>query len=299
MRLPPLRQLQYLVALHSQLHFGKAAEQLHVTQSTLSTGIRELEAIIGVPLVERSSKSVHFTAAGEQVADRARYVLMQAEDLVTEAQVFSDPLALPVRIGAIPTIAPYLMGPYALALRQAQPRIQLYIRENTTANLVAELLDSTLDLALLALPYDVGRLQTQVAYREGMHLAWRRGSALVESKRPPDFESLPDESLLLLDDGHCLRDHALAGCRLKNHRKIHTFGANSLQMLLQMVDNDLGITLIPDMALANKALANTRIATAPLPRKRYHRDIGFAWRKEHSRQALLKSLIPLLPTPQP
>ena len=296
MRLPPIRQLQYLVALRSALHFGKAAEQLHVTQSTLSAGLRELEASLGLTLVERSSKSVHFTPAGEQVVARARQLLMQAEDLVAEASGFSDPLALPVRIGAIPTIAPYIIGPYASALRRAQPRVQLNIRENTTAQLVAELLDASLDLALLALPYDLGRLETRIVYREGMHLAWRKDSALGRAP-PADFDSLPDESLLLLDDGHCLRDHALAGCRLKNKRKLHTFGANSLQMLLQMVDNDLGLTLVPDMALAANALANTRIATAPLPRRRFYRDIGFAWRKEHSRQALLQTLMDLLPIP--
>ena len=299
MRLPPIRQLQYLVALRAELHFGRAAEQMHVTQSTLSAGLRELEESLGTTLVERSSKSVHFTPAGEKVVARARQVLMQAEDLVVEASSFSDPLRQPVRIGAIPTIAPYLIGPFALALRQTHPQLQLYIRENTTAKLVAELLDNALDLALLALPYDLGRLETRIAYREGLHLAWRKGSALAPPEAGPftGFDSLPDEKLLLLDDGHCLRDHALAGCRLKNRRKIHTFGANSLQMLLQMVDNDLGITLVPDMALAAKALEGTRIATAPLPAARYYRDIGFAWRREHSRAELLERLMALLPKP--
>jgi LysR family hydrogen peroxide-inducible transcriptional activator len=288
MHLPPVRQLQYLVALRKKLHFGKAASSLSVTQSTLSSGIRELETSLGITLVERTNRSVSFTMAGEKITDRARYVLMQVEDLVTEAKSFTDPLALPLKLGAIPTIAAFVMGDFAYALQKASPRLPLYIRENTTANLIAELLDNKLDLALLALPYDVGRVETRVIYREGFHLAFHESTELVDLNSF-DFDSLPDESLLLLDDGHCLRDHALAGCRLKNHKKIHTFGANSLQMLLQMVDNDLGVTLVPDMALG--LLNNTNIKTIRLPIEEFYRDIGFAWRKGHSRQPVLEDVM--------
>ena len=288
MHLPPVRQLQYLVALREELHFGKAARSLNVTQSTLSSGIRELEISLGITLVERTNRSVAFTTAGEKITDRARYVLMQVEDLVTEAKSFTDPLALPLKLGAIPTIAAFVMGDFAYALQKASPRLPLYIRENTTANLIAELLDNKLDLALLALPYDVGRVETRVIYREGFHLAFHESTELVDLNSF-DFDSLPDESLLLLDDGHCLRDHALAGCRLKSHKKIHTFGANSLQMLLQMVDNDLGVTLVPDMALG--LLNNTNIKTIRLPIEEFYRDIGFAWRKSHSRQPVLEDVM--------
>ena len=288
MHLPPVRQLQYLVALREELHFGKAARSLNVTQSTLSSGIRELETSLGITLVERTNRSVSFTTAGEKITDRARYVLMQVEDLVTEAKSFTDPLALPLKLGAIPTIAAFVMGDFAYALQKASPRLPLYIRENTTANLIAELLDNQLDLALLALPYDVGRVETRVIYREGFHLAFHESTELVDLNSF-DFDSLPDESLLLLDDGHCLRDHALAGCRLKNHKKIHTFGANSLQMLLQMVDNDLGVTLVPDMALG--LLNNTNIKTIRLPIEEFYRDIGFAWRKSHSRRPVLEDVM--------
>jgi LysR family hydrogen peroxide-inducible transcriptional activator len=294
LHLPPLRQLQYLVALQEHLHFGNAARHLNVTQSTLSTGIRELEKSLGVTLVERTNKSVSFTELGKKIADRGRYVIMQTEDLVDEARAFSDPLALPVKIGAIPTIAPYIMGTYAKELRVNYSGIQLYIRENTTANLIKELLDNKLDLALLALPYEAGLVETQILYREGFHLAYHRDSSLVDSKKF-DFEKLPDESLLLLDDGHCLRDHALAGCRLKDHKKIHTFGANSLQMLVQMVDNDLGVTLLPDMALDAGILKGTKIETRKLSVKQFYRDIGFAWRKGNYREPLLLDLMDLLP----
>lgn len=295
MHLPPIRQLQYLVALREHLHFGRAAGELNVTQSTLSTGLRELENNLGITLVERTNKSVAFTPAGDKIVDRARYIILQCDDLIAEARAFTDPLALPIKLGAIPTIAPYLMGNLALRVRDEISGLPLYIREDTTANLIAELLENRLDLALLALPYDVGRVETRTIYREGFHLAFSESSVIVDSEIS-DFDALPDESLLLLDDGHCLRDHALAGCRLKNHKKIHTFGANSLQMLIQMVSNDLGVTLIPDMALS--LLKGTNIKTTPLPRDRFYRDIGFAWRKGHSREALLEDLMALLEIPE-
>ena len=294
MHLPPVRQLQYLVALREELHFGKAARSLNVTQSTLSSGLRELEVSLGITLVERTNRSVSFTTAGEKITDRARYVLMQVEDLVAEAKSFTDPLALPLKLGAIPTIASFVMGNFANALQKANPGLHLYIRENTTANLIEELLDNKLDLALLALPYDVGRVETRVIYREGFHLAFHESTTLFD-RNSFEFDSLPDESLLLLDDGHCLRDHALAGCRLKNHKKIHTFGANSLQMLLQMVENDLGVTLVPDMALG--LLNNTRINTIRLPIEEFYRHIGFAWRKGHSRQVVLEEVMSRLAPP--
>jgi LysR family transcriptional regulator, hydrogen peroxide-inducible genes activator len=294
MHLPPVRQLQYLVALREELHFGKAARSLNVTQSTLSSGIRELEVSLGITLVERTNRSVSFTTAGDKITDRARYVLMQIEDLVAEAKSFTDPLALPLKLGAIPTIAAFVMGNFANALHQASPSLHLYIRENTTANLIEELLGNKLDIALLALPYDVGRVETRVIYREGFHLAFHESTTLFD-RNSFEFDSLPDESLLLLDDGHCLRDHALAGCRLKNHKKIHTFGANSLQMLLQMVENDLGVTLVPDMALG--LLNNTHINTIRLPIEGFYRDIGFAWRKGHSRQSVLEGVMSRLAPP--
>ena len=296
MQLPPIRQLQYLVALKEKLHFGQAAASLNVTQSALSTGIREIEKLLGVTLVERTNKSVFFTEAGDDIADRARYIIMQTEDLVSEARSFANPLLLPFKLGSIPTIAPYLIGDYALSLQKHYPALRLYIRENTTANLVSEIVDNKLDLGLLALPYNVGLIETRVIYREGFHLAFHKNSRLIGNEIP-NFDSLPDESLLLLDDGHCLREHALAGCRLKNHKKIHTFGANSLQMLLNMVDNDLGVTLVPDMALG--LLASTSIKTTPLPIERYYRDIGFVLRKWPSITNSLNDLMQLLPIPEP
>lgn len=294
MHLPPIRQLQYLVALQEQLHFGNAARELNVTQSTLSTGIRELENTLGVVLVERTNKSVSFTELGTRIADRSRYIIMQSEDLMDEARAYTNPLALPVKIGSIPTMAPYIMAEYAKALRANFPTLQLYVREDTTASLVKELLENKLDIALLALPYEAGSLETRVFYREPLHLAFHKKSRIVSGKQV-NFDELPDESLLLLDDGHCLRDHALAGCRLKNHKKLHTFGSNSLQMLVQMVDNDLGVTILPQMAIDAGILKNTDITYQQLPIDEFYRDIGFAWRRGHSRREFLSELMAVLP----
>ncbi len=297
MNLPPIRQLQYLVALQETRHFGRAAELVNVTQSTLSTGIKELESFLDVTLVERTNKSVSFTELGNRIADKARYILMQTEDLVDEARSLSDPLSTPIRLGAIPTIAPYLISPFVKAIRKRFAGLNLYIRENTTAALIEELIANKLDLIILALPYEAGQVETRTVFREGMHLAFHHRSQLLQGRKI-DFDTLPDESLLLLDDGHCLRDHALAGCRLKNQKKIHTFGANSLDMLLQMVDEDLGVTIVPDMAVRAGVLKGTHIETTRLPVSRYHRDIGFAWRRGASREKLFFDLMDLLPAPK-
>jgi len=298
MHLPSIRQLQYLVALQEEKHFGHAAAKENVTQSTLSTGIKELEKFLGVTLVERTNKTVIFTELGQKIAHRSRYIIMQTEDLLEDARALSNPLSIPVRLGVIPTIAPYLISKYVISIRKKFPGLKLYIRENTTANLIGELKQNKLDIALLALPYDAGQISTKIIYREGMHLAYNRRSQLIDPKKV-DFDSLPDESLLLLDDGHCLRDHALAGCRLKNHKVIHTFGANSLQMLLQMVDDDLGVTIIPDMTITAGVLKNTKIKTSQLPSKKYFRDIGFAFRKGASREALFIELMQLIEKTRP
>ncbi|MFT5209879.1 MAG: LysR family hydrogen peroxide-inducible transcriptional activator [Flavobacterium sp.] len=298
MHLPSIRQLQYLVALQEKGHFGRAALSENVTQSTLSTGIKELENYLGTTLVERTNKTVAFTDLGKKIANRSRYIINQTEDLIEDARALSNPLSIPVRLGVIPTIAPYLISKYVIAIRKKFPGLKLYIRENTTANLISELQDNKLDMALLALPYEAGQIETKIVYREGMHLAYNRRSTLVNPDKI-DFESLPDESLLLLDDGHCLRDHALAGCRLKNQKVIHTFGANSLPMLLQMVDDDLGVTIIPDMTINAGALKNTKIKTTELPSKSYYRDIGFAWRKGASRENLFRELMDLITATRP
>ena len=290
--------MQYLVALQEKKHFGNAAKSENVTQSTLSTGIKELEKFLDAKLVERTNKSLVFTELGTKIADRSRYIIMQTEDLLEDARSLSNPLSIPVRLGVIPTIAPYLISKYVIAIRKKFPGLKLYIRENTTENLVQELQENKLDMALLALPYDAGQIATKVIYREGMHLAYNRRSKLIDPNKI-DFEDLPDESLLLLDDGHCLRDHALAGCRLKNHKVIHTFGANSLQMLLQMVDDDLGVTIVPDMTINAGVLKNTKIKSKQLAEKRYYRDIGFAWRKGASREDLFRELMDLIQPTKP
>jgi len=279
------------------MHFGRAAEKLFVTQSTLSTGIKELEKFLGVTLVERTNKSVAFTEIGEDVVARGRRIILQYEEMITHAQSYQDPLSMPIKLGVIPTIAPYLVANYVTEIKKSLPDLKLYIRENTTNNLIQELEEGKLDLLILAFPYDVGNLQHKVIYRERLLLAHHKDTELLSAKQQNakklDFNKLPDESLLLLDDGHCLREHALAGCRLRAKNKIHTFGANSLQMLIQMVDNDLGMTLIPEMALSTGILTPTNITTRELADD-FYRDIGFVWRKGNYREDKLMALMDLM-----
>lgn len=289
MHLPPIRQLQYLLALSESLHFGHAAESVNVTQSTLSTGIKELESSLGVTLVERTNRSVAFTEVGNLLVDRCRQIIVKYEELVAEAKEYQDPLSTPFKLGVIPTIAPYVIGDYVARVQAEQPEIKLYIRENTTASLIQELHDGKLDIIIIAFPYDTGSLATKVIYKETLHLAYHPETQLIGGKKV-NFDNLPNQSLLLLDDGHCLRDHALSGCHLKNNRKIHTFGANSLQMLVQMVNNNLGLTFIPDMALNAGILDHTSLKTLKLPAKDFYRDIGFAWRKDNYREKELINL---------
>lgn len=281
MHLPPIRQMQYLAALHDTMHFGAAAQQVFVSQSTLSSGIKELESFLDIALVERTSRTVAFTPAGLATVKRCKAILLQAQELVDTARQYKEPLVGPLHLGVIPTIAPYLIPQWVTALRNEYPLLQLYLRESTTAQLIRHLLDGKLDLLVLALPYRESAVQTETVFREPLVLAHHRDNHAVTdavSCSPVDFNKLPDESLLLLEDGHCLRDHALSGCQLMRTNKVHTFGATSLQMLIQMVNANLGVTLLPQMAVDQGILAATDVVIRPLP-ERFHRDIGLAWRE--------------------
>jgi len=278
MKLPPLRQMQYLVSLHEHLHFGRAAGACFISQPTLSSGIKELEALFGASLVERTNRTVAFTSAGEAVVEQCEQILIQTSEMVESVQQYRTPLTGPLRLGVIPTIAPFLVPDFIARTKRNYPQLELYIRENTTQLLISELISGKLDLLILALPYHAPQALTKVVYRERLHLAYHRDSGLVKSNRV-DFDQLPEGSLLLLEDGHCLRDHALSGCRLSNNHTIHTFGVTSLQMLVQMVNRNIGVTLIPQMSIDSGILSGTDVLTQPLQKSRYYRDIGVAWRK--------------------
>lgn len=291
--LPTLKQLRYLVALAEHQHFGRAAEACFVTQSTLSAGIQELEALLDTALVDRGRRGVIFTSVGEAVLQRARKLLSDAEELVEEAAAGREPLSGRLRMGVIPTIGPFLLPRILPALREAYPALKLYLTEDRTERLVEQLKDGALDIVLLALPYEAGDVDTAVIAEDRFYFACLPDHPLAQRNLVP-AEALKGESLLLLEDGHCLRDHALAACRLESSRNAQGFRATSLHTLVQMADNGLGVTLLPKLALDGKLLDGTRLVARPMDDPEATREIGLIWRRGTARRAEFQLLADFL-----
>lgn len=280
-RLPSVKQLRYLVALEETRHFGRAAEHCFVSQSAFSTAIKELETTLEVQLVDRTNRSVTLTDSGRQFVIRARRLLQELEAMADAVRADGEPLSGSLKLGVIPTIAPFLLPPLMSHLKQHYPQLQLYIREEQTQRLYHELMRGELDLLLLALPWKLDQAQTEVLFQDRFCLAYRANSRHLKPEQYQP-EELADGSVLLLEDGHCLRDHALAACRLGATAAINEFKASSLATLIQMVDEDLGVTYLPEMALASNLLEGTEIETLALGAAA--RDIGLAWRMGTARE---------------
>lgn len=280
--LPTIKQLQYLVALHEHQHFGHAAEASFVSQSTLSAGIRELESLLGVTLVERSRRVVRFTPLGEQVVAKAHRLLREAEELSDLVQASGKPLSGELRMSVIPTIAPFMLPRILPRLRKERPSLKLLLREETSADAVESLHHGRADCVLLALPFDTGEVEMAHIADDKLFVAFPKD----DPRDPP--ETIPpamiDEArLLLLEDGHCLRDHALAACNRPELRASATMIGTSLHTLVQMVDNDLGLTMLPQMALDAGILDGTNVVPRPLKSKNAAREIALIWRKNSPR----------------
>jgi LysR family hydrogen peroxide-inducible transcriptional activator len=287
--LPTLRQLSYLVAVVEQCHFGRAADSCAVTQSTLSAGIRELEDLLGAPLLERSKRHVVPTPLGRDMAGRAREMLKRAEDMVDAAQAARDPMSGPLRLGVIPTIGPFVLPRAMPRLRRAFPRLQLFLREEQTAPLLARLSAGELDGVLLALPYATGNdIETLELADDPFQVVYPPGHPVPGRVVKPGDIAL--ENLLLLEDGHCLRDQALAACRLEGAERNIGFQGTSLLTLVQMVANGLGITLLPQMALDAGILRGLHLDVRPLTGKPNSRRIGLAWRRTSARRETFRRL---------
>lgn len=286
--LPTLKQLQYLVALHEQGHFGRAAEQCFVTQSTLSSGIRELESLLGVTLVERTRRVVRFTRLGEQIADRARRVLHEAEEMADLARAQGRPLSGELRLGVIPTIAPFLLPKLLPGLRKDYPDLQLFLREETSQSACEALHRGQLDAVVLALPFACGEVDSIDLFTDRLLLAFPGDEAPPEGAIAP--ETIEEGRLLLLEDGHCLKDHALAACNRPELRASATMMGTSLHTLVQMVENGLGLTFVPEMAIRAGILEKTGIAARPLESVHDTRRIALAWRKSSPRTKEFKML---------
>ena len=260
--LPTLRQLAYLVELSEHLNFRVAAKAQFVTQSTLSAGIKELERLLGVQLVERDNRNVRLTAVGEDVVARARELLAAATDLAEAARSATRPLSGPLRLGAIPTIAPYLLPSLLPALRRAHSDLTLYLREDLTERLLERLGAGRLDVALIALPYDTGDLYVRELFPDEFSFVARAADPAVRSSDVA-LRKVDSGEMLLLEDGHCLRDHVIAACAPQRGTWESRVEATSLTTLLQMVEGGLGVTLLPAVALEAGILKGTRLVARP------------------------------------
>jgi LysR family hydrogen peroxide-inducible transcriptional activator len=279
--LPTTKQLRYFVALEQIGHFGKAADACFVSQPAFSVAIRELENTLNIQLVDRTNKNVTVTSLGRDIARQARQVLRDLEELVDIAQGNQLPLTGQLKLGVIPTIAPFLLPRLLPALRKAYPDLKLYLKEDLTDRVYAGLMDGDLDLILIALPYELRNVTEMNLFSDRFYLAHHAKSTLVDA-RGHKVSELPEDSILLLEDGHCMRDHALSACSIKNADKVSHITATSLLTLVQMVDADLGVTYLPEMAIGSPLLRNTRIKTTPLDSESC-REIGLVWRKASTR----------------
>jgi LysR family hydrogen peroxide-inducible transcriptional activator len=286
---PTLKQLQYLVALNDEGHFRKAAESCFVTQSTLSAGIAELESLLGAALVERTRRVVRFTPVGERIAAKARKVLREAEELADMARVAGKPLSGELRMGVIPTIAPFLLPTLLPGLRAEWPDLRLFLREETSQAACDALQRGQLDCVLLALPFGCGDVEAAELFEDRLFIAFPPGEEPA-SAEAVTAAAIDQAHLLLLEDGHCLKDHALAACNRPELRAEASMLGTSLHTLVQMVANALGQTLLPQMALDAGILAGTGIVARPLDASHASRRIALVWRKGSPRDGEFRLL---------
>jgi LysR family hydrogen peroxide-inducible transcriptional activator len=261
--LPSLKQLTYLVALAKELNFTRAAETCFVGQSTLSAGLKELEEGLGIHLVERDRQNVSITPAGQEVLERAKTILAASQDLVEYAGASGKPMTATIRLGVIPTIAPFLLPIVLPEVRKRFPDLKITLREDLTANLLSRLAEHKLDFALIALPYDTSGLLVEELFDDDFWLVARAGDPALKGKEVT-LPAKMAERLLLLEEGHCLREHSLQACKKADIRKAEGMEATSLLTLLQMVESGLGIALLPEMAVKSSLLNSTELVAKAL-----------------------------------
>ena len=295
--LPTLKQLQYLVALKDHGHFGRAAESCYVTQSTLSAGIRELETLIGVVLVERTRRVVRFTPLGERIVEKARRVLREADELGDLARAAGRPLSGEMRLSVIPTIAPFLLPRILPKLRRDYPDLKLYLREETSGQACEGLHHGRTDCVLLALPYACGDVETASLFDDRLFVAFPDGEMDPSASiRPAEID---ETRLLMLEDGHCLKEHALAACNRPELRAEATMLGTSLHTMVQMVDNGLGVTILPEMAVDSGILDHTQVTARPLEAENASRRIALVWRRASPRERDFRLLADVLAEARP
>jgi LysR family transcriptional regulator, hydrogen peroxide-inducible genes activator len=288
-----LKDLRYLVALADEKHFGRAAQRSFVSQPTLSAQLKKLEDYLGVQLIERNPRQVALTAAGEQIVTRARRILEASDEVVTLARAHRDPLAGKLRLALLPTIGPYLLPRVSRAIRKALPRIELRLYEYLTAPMLEKLHAGQIDVGVLALPVDLDGLDSRRLYDEPFAVALPEHHRLTK-KASLKAEDLKDESLLLLEDGHCLRDQALEVCSSAGVQENQDFRATSLETLRQMVATGAGVTLLPELA-SRGAYGNARgVVLRPFTKPAPVRHVGAVWRKTTARKPAIDALCEII-----
>jgi LysR family transcriptional regulator, hydrogen peroxide-inducible genes activator len=294
--LPTIAQFRYLLALHETKHFGRAADQSFVTQSTLSASLRDLEDVLDVQLVERDKRNVAFTAIGEQVVARAREVVNQTTDITELCQGFGAPLAGDFRLGAIPTIAPFVLPQLLPTLRKGYPALRLYLREEQTGQLLTRLGSGEIDAALIALPFVLPPTleAREIIEDEFFYVASQAPTKTATS--PITVDRVNTAQLLLLEDGHCLREHAIAACSLAESARERVLSASSLTTLLHMAASGLGSTLLPALAIDNGALKGFNLQARRMTPRGPRRTIAIVYRKTTALRADMDALTMALRT---
>lgn len=277
-----LKQLRYFDAVARTGHFGKAAEQCAVTQPALSMQIQDLERELGTQLLERGRKGVMLTESGREIAARAAQVLTDIRDMVDCARRQGSVPSGPLHFGVIPSIAPYILPPLLPLIREHYPDLDLHLRETQTQHLVRELLDGRLDLLLLGLPVDDPNIETVRLFDDRFLLAVSKARPVTKRMRATP-QMVQQDRLLLLEEGHCMRDQTLAVCNLQRVDNLDTTGASSLSTIVQMVANGLGITLLPELSLDIES-RHGAIRVIPFAEPQPRRIIGLAWRRSSPRK---------------
>jgi len=282
--LPSLQQLRYLIALQEEGHFGRAAEKSFITQSTLSASLRDLESTLDVTLVERDRRHVAFTPIGDAVVGRARNLVSQANDLAELCASSRHPLTGTFRLGVIPTIAPFTLPQSLAVLRGDYPKLKLLLREDLTEVCLDRLLASSLDAALIALPYDLPAGIETLSLFDDEFLFVTADPKLGSAQSPLPIEKIDPDQLLLLEDGHCLREHAIAACSLKSSQTNRSLAATSLITLTHMVESGLGHTLLPELAIAGGVLSGSSLYARRFTPRGPARTVAMAFRKTSARR---------------
>ncbi len=287
-----LRQLQYVVAIAEELSFRRAASRCNVSQPSLSAQLAQLEDALGVRLFERAHKRVLITMAGQEVVDRAKAVLRDADEMVGAAKRVSDPMAGTIRLGVIPTISPYLLPSVAPRIRAGLPRLRIAWLEDKTDALMKKLADGQIEAALVALEADVGDVVKEIVATDPFFVVTLPEHPFAKKKTPVSEADLRGQELLLLDDGHCFREQALEAC---SHARIREgeFRATSLTTLIQMVSGGAGITLIPGLAVKAEA-TRARLHVRRFRARSAHRTIALVWRKGTSAEPALRAIAAIL-----